>query len=61
MAGSSGQAIIKRLNEDRKGLINYIGQLKRSISDLQKRQMLADGALQYINKLLKEQEGKNGN
>jgi len=61
MAGSSRQAIIKRLNEDREGLINYIGQLKRSISDLQKRQILAEGALQYINQLLKEQEGKNGN
>lgn len=59
MAENSEPISLKRLEEDRNGLVNYIAQLRRSIADLKQRAILAEGALQYLNKLLGSEEDKS--
>lgn len=59
MAERNKRISLKRLEEDRNGLVNYIAQLRGSIAELKHRAILAEGALQYLNNLLKNEEAKN--
>ena len=51
---------VNQLEADRLGLINYIKLLEKNIKELQARQIMAKGTLQYVNQLLLSQEDKNG-
>jgi len=49
---------VNQLEADRLGLINYIKLLEKNIKELQARQIMARGTLQYINQLLGDKAGK---
>ncbi len=59
MAGSNQQDIINKLKIDRDGLIKQAGELKEGISELHRRLLMVNGALQYVNQILGTQEVKD--
>lgn len=56
MATSGKHITIKRLEEDRNGMLEYVHLLLKNIAELKQRLIMTQGALQYINQLLKQEE-----
>ena len=51
--------LLARLKVDKEGLIRQRNELRRDISELQRRLYMVEGALQYVSNIL-EQEEANG-
>lgn len=60
MATNSKRIAVKRLEEDRNGLIEYKNLLQKNITEIKQRLFLTEGALQYLNQLLNNKEAKDG-
>ncbi len=52
MADSDREDIIKKLKVDRDGLIKQASELKGGITELNRRLLMVEGALKYVNQIL---------